>query len=88
MERHGTGKMTTKKKMIMATERQQRFCRDMYAAAQRIGEISPVFVAAQACLESSWGVRESGINNFFGGDSTTPCLKKEICFSSYTNIQS
>ena len=22
------------------------------------------------------------------GDSTTPCLKKEICFSSYTNIQS
>jgi hypothetical protein len=50
----------------MATERQKKFCIDMYHAAQRINEISPVFVAAQACLESGWGVRESGVNNFFG----------------------
>ncbi len=50
----------------MATERQKKFCIDMYHAAQRINEISPVFVAAQACLESGWGQLESGINNFFG----------------------
>lgn len=50
----------------MATERQKKFCIEIYEAAKRLNEISPVFVAAQACLESGWGVRESGINNCFG----------------------
>lgn len=50
----------------MATEKQKDFCRAVYGAAERIGEISPVFVAAQACLESSWGAHVIGNYNCFG----------------------
>lgn len=37
----------------------------IYPAAKRIGEISPVFVTAQAALESGWGKSAIG-NNLFG----------------------
>lgn len=50
----------------MATKQQQDFCRAIYKAAQKIGEISPLFVAAQACLESSWGLKKVGNYNIFG----------------------
>lgn len=50
----------------MATDVQKKFCKAVYNAALRINEISPVFVAAQACYESGWGVKVSGKNNYFG----------------------
>lgn len=50
----------------MATAKQQQFCKEIYAAAKRINEISPVFVAAQACYESGWGERKIGDYNIFG----------------------
>ena len=37
----------------------------IYPAAERIGEISPLFVTAQAALESGWGKSAIG-NNLFG----------------------
>lgn len=50
----------------MATEKQRAFCKAVYEAAVRINEISPVFVAAQACLESGWGAHIIGRYNCFG----------------------
>lgn len=50
----------------MATAKQQEFCKMVYNAAKNINEISPVFVAAQACLESSWGANVIGKYNCFG----------------------
>lgn len=37
----------------------------IYPAAERLGEISPLFVTAQAALESGWGKSAIG-NNLFG----------------------
>lgn len=50
----------------MATDKQKQFCRAIYNAAKNINEISPIFVAAQACLESAWGARVIGKYNCFG----------------------
>lgn len=50
----------------MATKQQQDFCKEVYNAACKISEINPVFVAAQACLESSWGKNKVGRYNVFG----------------------
>lgn len=50
----------------MATKQQQDFCKAIYKAAEKINEISPIFVAAQACLESAWGSRKVGNYNVFG----------------------
>lgn len=50
----------------MVTQKQKEFCKQVYKAAQNINEISPVFVAAQACLESSWGANVIGKYNCFG----------------------
>lgn len=50
----------------MATKQQQEFCKEVYNAACKVNEISPVFVAAQACLESSWGAKRVGKYNLFG----------------------
>lgn len=50
----------------MATKQQQEFCKAVYKAAEKINEISPLFVAAQACLESSWGMKKVGNYNIFG----------------------
>lgn len=50
----------------MATPQQREFCKAIYKAAERINEISPTFVAAQACLESAWGASKIGNYNVFG----------------------
>lgn len=50
----------------MATQKQIEFCKAIYKAAEKINEISPVFVAAQACLESNWGMAKIGNYNIFG----------------------
>lgn len=50
----------------MPTEKQRQFCMMVYKAARNINEISPVFVAAQACLESAWGANVIGKYNCFG----------------------
>lgn len=50
----------------MPTDKQREFCKMVYKAAQNINEISPTFVAAQACLESSWGANIIGKYNCFG----------------------
>lgn len=50
----------------MATEKQKAFCRMVFNAAKNMNEINPYFVAAQACLESSWGARMIGKYNCFG----------------------
>ena len=41
------------------------FVRWIYPQAEELGEISPVFVTAQAALESGWGASAIG-NNLFG----------------------
>lgn len=43
----------------------KEFVNWIYPAAERIGEISPLFVTAQAALESGWGKYAVG-NNLFG----------------------
>ena len=43
----------------------KEFVNWVYPAAERIGEISPLFVTAQAALESGWGKSAIG-NNLFG----------------------
>lgn len=50
----------------MPTTAQRDFCKAIYHAAERINEISPLFVAAQACLESGWGAHIIGKYNCFG----------------------
>lgn len=50
----------------MATQQQKNFCKTIYHAAEKLNEISPVFVAAQACLESGWGAHKIGNYNIFG----------------------
>lgn len=50
----------------MATQKQREFCKAVYQAAEKIGEINPSFVAAQACLESGWGAHVIGKYNCFG----------------------
>lgn len=49
----------------MATKTQIQFAKEVYEAA-KTGEIDPVFVTAQACLESGWGKSKVGKNNIFG----------------------
>jgi flagellum-specific peptidoglycan hydrolase FlgJ len=44
----------------------EEFVRKIYAAAVRIGEIDPIFVTAQAALESGWGAKSIGTYNIFG----------------------
>ena len=67
----------------MATVKQMEFCRAIYQAAKKINEIDPVFVAAQACLESGWGERKIGKYNVFGitKGSTWPASR---CILVYT----
>lgn len=50
----------------MPTQKQREFCKAIYNAAEKINEISPIFVAAQACLESGWGANIIGKYNCFG----------------------
>lgn len=50
----------------MATIEQQEFCKTVFGAAKKLNEINPYFVAAQACLESSWGKAVIGRYNCFG----------------------
>ncbi|MDR0939899.1 MAG: glucosaminidase domain-containing protein [Mediterranea sp.] len=42
------------------------FVRWVYPAAQRASDINPVFVVAQAALESGWGEKRVGEYNLFG----------------------
>ena len=44
----------------------EEFVKKIYAAAVRIGEIDPLFVTAQAALESGWGANAIGTYNIFG----------------------
>lgn len=69
----------------MATVKQQNFCRMVYEAAKRLGEINPTFVAAQACLESSWGERTIGKYNCFGITKGTG-WKGKVILSPTTEI--
>jgi len=50
----------------MATEVQREFAQKVYAAAQQATDISPVFVTAQAILETGWGRSRVGRYNLFG----------------------
>lgn len=50
----------------MATQKQREFCKAVYKAAVELNEINPVFVAAQACLETGWGAHVIGKYNLFG----------------------
>ena len=52
--------------MIMATEQQRAFARNIYAAALQATDIAPEFVTAQAILESGWGKSRVGRFNLFG----------------------
>lgn len=52
--------------MIMATEQQRAFARNIYAAALQTTDIAPEFVTAQAILESGWGKSRVGRFNLFG----------------------
>ena len=49
----------------MATRKQIEFAKEIYLAAKK-GEIDPVFVTAQACLETGWGKSKIGKFNIFG----------------------
>ena len=49
----------------MATTKQIEFAKVVYLAAKN-GEIDPVFVTAQACLETGWGKSKVGKFNIFG----------------------
>ena len=49
----------------MATRKQIEFAKEIYLAAKN-GEIDPVFVTAQACLETGWGKSKIGKFNIFG----------------------
>lgn len=49
----------------MATRKQLEFAKGIYLAAKK-GEIDPVFVTAQACLETGWGKSKIGKFNIFG----------------------
>lgn len=49
----------------MATTKQIEFAKEVYLAAKN-GEIDPVFVTAQACLETGWGKSKVGKFNIFG----------------------
>ena len=44
----------------------EEFVKKIYDAAVRIGEIDPIFVTAQAALESGWGAKSIGTYNIFG----------------------
>lgn len=49
----------------MVTVKQMEFAKEVYLAAKD-GEIDPVFVTAQACLETGWGKSKVGNFNIFG----------------------
>lgn len=49
----------------MANEKQMAFAKRVYQAAKG-GEIHPLFVTAQAVLETGWGAHTIGENNIFG----------------------
>lgn len=44
----------------------KEFARLVYAAAEKCSDISPLFITAQAVLESGWGKSKVGENNLFG----------------------
>ena len=46
--------------------KKEEFVRKIYDAAVNIGEIDPIFVTAQAALESGWGAAAIGTYNIFG----------------------
>ena len=46
--------------------KKEEFVRKIYDAAVKIGEIDPIFVTAQAALESGWGAAAIGTYNIFG----------------------
>ncbi|MBQ7143477.1 MAG: glucosaminidase domain-containing protein [Bacteroidaceae bacterium] len=48
------------------TAAQKRWAREIYEAAQQSTDISPLFVAAQAALETGWGKSKVGQYNLFG----------------------
>jgi len=50
----------------MATKSQIAFAQQVYAAARKVSEIAPDFVAAQAVLETGWGEKKVGKYNVFG----------------------
>jgi flagellar protein FlgJ len=50
---------------MAANERQMAFAKRVYQAAMG-GEIHPLFVTAQAILETGWGAHTIGENNIFG----------------------
>lgn len=60
--------------------KQIEFVKKVYPAAERLakaGGVSPLFVTAQAALETGWEIRGIG-NNIFGDKSTTAIYKKQI----------
>jgi flagellum-specific peptidoglycan hydrolase FlgJ len=50
----------------MPTTLQREFAQKVYAAAKEATDISPVFVTAQAILETGWGHSRVGRYNLFG----------------------
>lgn len=54
----------------MATEQQKMKFMQIYQAALNAGETHPEIVAAQWALESGWGEKQSGRNNYFGIKAT------------------
>ena len=50
---------------MAANEKQMAFAKKVYQAAKG-GEIHPLFVTAQAVLETGWGAHVIGENNIFG----------------------
>ena len=50
---------------MAANEKQMAFAKKVYQAAMG-GEIHPLFVTAQAVLETGWGAHTIGENNIFG----------------------
>lgn len=55
---------------IMATQEQKARFMEIYNAAVKAGEPHPEVVAAQWAIESGWGAKQSGKNNFFGIKAT------------------
>lgn len=44
----------------------KEFAKQVYAAAEKCSDISPLFITAQAALESGWGKSKIGEYNLFG----------------------
>ena len=48
------------------TAKSEKFIYEIYPKAKKQAEISPVFITAQAGLESGWGESRVGVNGLFG----------------------